>query len=236
MADIFGKALMDYHHGNYSEDIKTFSSLEEEDVIPLPYLFRDFKEMPKLEQKALKLAYGRILDIGCGAGNHALYLQNKGFEVTGLDNSVGAISVCKERGVKSAVNTSILTYDQEKFDTLLLLMNGIGLAESLNNLGPFLQHLALLLQPKGQILLDSSDIIYMFEQDDEDGGFWIPNNGKYYGEVTFTMEYKGEEGEPFDWLYVDFNTLQNACEANGLACELVLSGKHFDYLAKLTKT
>ncbi|MFD2101581.1 class I SAM-dependent methyltransferase [Flagellimonas iocasae] len=236
MADIFGKALMDYHHGNYSEDIKTYSSLDEEDVIPLPYLFRDFKEMPKLEQKALKLAYGRILDIGCGAGNHALYLQNNGFEVTGLDNSVGAISVCKERGVKSAVNTSILTYDKEKFDTLLLLMNGIGLAGSLDNLDPFLQHLASLLQPKGQILLDSSDIIYMFEQDDEDGGYWIPDNGKYYGEVTFTMEYKGEEGEPFDWLYVDFNTLQNACEANGLNCELVMSGKHFDYLAKLTKT
>ena len=66
---------MDYHHGNYTEDIKTYSSLDEEDVIPLPYLFRDFDEMPKLEQKALELAHGKVLDIGCGAGNHTLYLQ-----------------------------------------------------------------------------------------------------------------------------------------------------------------
>ena len=66
----------------------------------------------------------------------------------------------------------------------------------------------------------------MFDQD-EDGGYWIPNNGRYYGEVTFTMEYKGEKSEPFDWLYVDFNTLQNACLDNELDCELVFSGEHF---------
>ncbi|WP_036379730.1 bifunctional 2-polyprenyl-6-hydroxyphenol methylase/3-demethylubiquinol 3-O-methyltransferase UbiG [Muricauda sp. MAR_2010_75] len=234
MADILGRALVDYHHGNYSEDIKTYSSLDEEDVIPLPYLFRNFDEMPRLEQKALKLAKGKVLDIGCGAGNHALYLQNKGLEVTALDNSKGAISVCSERGLKSLVNSSIMSYDNERFDTLLLLMNGIGLAGSLSNLDVFLRHLASLLRSNGQILLDSSDIIYMFEQD-EDGGYWIPNNDRYYGEVTFTMEYKGEKGKPFDWLYVDFNTLQNACWANNLDCELIMEGEHFDYLARVTK-
>ena len=97
----------------------------------------------------------------------------------------------------------------------------------------FFQHLASLLRPNGQILLDSSDIIYMFEQD-EDGGYWIPNDGTYYGEVQFEMEYKGQKSEPFDWVYVDFDTLQNACESNGFNCELVISGEHFDYLAKLT--
>ena len=234
MADILGKALMDYHHGNYSEDIKTYSSLDEEDVIPLPYLFRNFDEMPRSEQKALQLAKGKVLDIGCGAGNHALYLQDKGLEVTGLDNSEGAISVSKERGVESLVNAAVLDYNTERFDTLLLLMNGIGLAGSLDHLDDFLQHLASLLLPNGQILLDSSDIIYMFDQD-EDGGYWIPNNGSYYGEVNFTMEYKGEKGEPFNWLYVDFNTLQNGCWANNLDCELILSGEHFDYLARVTK-
>ncbi|MBO0343331.1 MAG: class I SAM-dependent methyltransferase [Bacteroidota bacterium] len=233
MADVFGMALRDYQNGEYTEDIKTYSSLDEEDVIPIPYLFRTFDEMPKIEQKALQLAYGKVLDIGAGAGSHALYLQKKGLEVTALDNSEGAIAVCKQRGLKSTVLSNIMNYSGEKYDTLLLLMNGIGLAGKLNNLSHFLQHLASLLRPYGQILLDSSDIIYMFEQD-EDGGYWIPNNEAYYGEVAFTMEYKGKKNKPFYWVYIDFNTLQNACESNGFNCELVISGDHYDYLAKLT--
>ncbi|MBA4746057.1 methyltransferase domain-containing protein [Muricauda sp. TY007] len=233
MADVFGRALLDYQKGDYTEDIKTYSSLDEEDVIPVPYLFREFDEMPKIEQKALQLARGKVLDIGAGAGSHALYLQNKGFDVTALDNSEGCIAVCKERGIRSTVVSDVLDYANERYDTLLLLMNGIGLAGKLNNLSRFLLHLASLLQPNGQILLDSSDIVYMFEQD-EDGGYWIPNDGTYYGEVVFEMEYKGQKGKAFDWVYVDFDTLQNASESNGLDCELVISGEHFDYLAKLT--
>ncbi|MDC6366646.1 MULTISPECIES: class I SAM-dependent methyltransferase [Flavobacteriaceae] len=233
MADVLGKALMDYHQGNYTEDIKTFSSLDEEDVLPLPYLFRNFEEMPKLEQKALELAYGNVLDVGCGAGNHALYLQQKGFAITALDNSQGAIEVCKARGVHSVCSIPILEYNKTQFDTILLLMNGIGLAGTLPNLDTFLKHLSTLLRPNGQILLDSSDIIYMFDQD-EDGGHWIPNNGNYYGEVTFTMSYMGQNSMPFPWLYLDYNTLQNACWANNLECELILKGEHYDYLAKLS--
>lgn len=234
MADVFGMALMDYHQGNYTEDIITHSSLDEEDTIPLPYLFRDYGKMPPLEKKALALAKGKVLDIGCGAGSHSLYLQKKGLEVTALDHSAGAIMVCQERGVKSTVNSAILSYTDEKFDTLLLLMNGMGLAGKLKNLATFLQHLASLLQPNGQILLDSSDIIYMFDQD-EDGGYWIPNTGQYYGEVEFTMTYKGHKSDSFTWLYLDYNTLSNACLSNNLNCELVSSGKHYDYLARITK-
>lgn len=233
MADVFGMALLDYQKGEYTEDIKTYSSLDEADVIPVSYLFREFDEMPKIEQKALQLARGKVLDIGSGAGSHALYLQNKGFDVTALDNSEGCIAVCKERGIHSTVVSDVLDYADERYDTLLLLMNGIGLAGKLNNLSRFMQHLASLLRANGQILLDSSDIIYMFEQDN-DGGYWIPNDGTYYGEVVFEMEYKGQKGKPFGWVYVDFDTLQNACESNGLNCELVISGEHFDYLAKLT--
>ena len=233
MKDVLGKALMDYYLGNYTEDIKTYASLDEEDRIPLPYLFRSFEEMPHLEQKALQLAKGKVLDVGCGAGSHALFLQEKGFQVTAIDQSGGAVTVCRERGVKSVINCSILDYDKDKFDTILLLMNGIGLAGTLANLESFLKHIAALLNPNGQILLDSSDIIYMFEQDD-DGGYWIPDDGKYYGEVTFTMEYKGQKGRPFPWLYVDYNTLQRTCLANNLDCELILMGEHYDYLAKLT--
>lgn len=232
MSDVFGQALLDYQRGNYSGDIKTYSSLDEEDSIPLPYLFRDFKDMPLLEKKALELCKGKILDIGCGAGSHSLYLQKKGLGVIALDSSLGAVETCKLRGINEVVLSDIQNYNTAKFDTLLLLMNGIGIVGQLKNLDTFLGRLKSLLRPNGQIILDSSDIIYMFDEDD-DGGHWIPNTKTYYGEVEFVMEYKGQKSKPFFWLYIDFNTLQRAANANNLSCELALRGEHFDYLAIL---
>ncbi|EAR02063.1 class I SAM-dependent methyltransferase [Maribacter sp. HTCC2170] len=231
--DVFGKALWDYENGKYSDDIITISSLDEQDTIPLTYLFRAYEEMPPIEQEALKLCKGSILDIGCGAGNHSLYLQNKNKTVTALDSSNGAIRTCIQRGIKSTKNCTILDFNGERFDTLLMLMNGVGIVGKLSLLKSYLSHFKSLLKPQGQIILDSSDIIYMFEED-EDGGHWVPNNVSYYGEVQFTMQYKGEKGSPFDWLYLDYNTLQNAANDSGFVCELVSQGEHYDYLARLT--
>jgi len=230
--DIFGMALIDFQKGNYSEDITTYSSLEEKDIIPLPYLFRDYDAMPLIEQKALDLCRGTVLDVGCGSGSHSLYLQNKGVDVTGLDESEGAVFTAKSRGVKNVVHSNIYDYSGTNFDTILLLMNGIGIAGQLNGLPFLLNHLEGLLNPGGQILVDSSDIIYMFEADD-DGGYWIPDNGKYYGEVEFTMEYKGLKSVPFNWLYIDYNRLKQVAEQENLSCELVCEGTHYDYLARL---
>lgn len=231
--DILGTALLDYQKGNYSEDIITYSSLNEEDVLPLPYMFREFKDMPDIEQKALSLCTGQVLDVGCGAGSHALYLQNMGISVTGLDASKGAIEVSKLRGLKNAIHGNLEDYQGQQFDTILVLMNGVGLAGTLNGLEQFFTKLKSLLKDNGQILLDSSDIIYMFEND-EDGGYWIPDNVNYYGEVSFSMEYKKQKSQSFPWLYVDYNTLQRAASYNNLTCKLVMEGEHYDYLATLT--
>ena len=230
--DILGTALLDFHNGNYTADIITFSSLAEKDVMPLPYLFRDYGQMPELEKKALALCKGTVLDIGCGAGNHSLYLQNEGFKVSCLDHSKGAIAVCENRGIRNSYHGSMFDFEDGRFDTLLLLMNGIGISGQLKNIDVFLNKLKSLLNKGGQIILDSSDIIYMFESD-EDGGYWIPEDVAYYGEVRFTMEYKKLKGDEFPWLYLDFNTLQRAAMFNGFTCELVFEGEHYDYLARL---
>jgi SAM-dependent methyltransferase len=233
MLDLFGKAILDYQTNNSPEDLITETSISEADEMSVSYLFRSYSEMPKLEQKALQLAKGKILDVGCGAGSHSLSLQNeRNLTVTSIDISEKAIEACLLRGLKNARVTNILDIENEKFDTIILLMNGTGIFGTLTETTKYLQKLKSLLNPNGQILIDSSDIIYMFD-DDEDGGKWIPSNG-YYGELTFTISYKNEKEDTFPWLYLDYNTLQNAANANGLQCELILEGEHFDYLARLT--
>ena len=234
MKDLFGKAILDYQTGNAPQDLITETSISEADEMSVAYLFRNYNDMPKLEQKALQLAHGKVLDVGCGAGSHSLYLQNeRNLNGTSIDISPAAIEACTLRGVKNAMEIDVLKLENEKFDTILLLMNGAGICGRLSKISRFLQKLKSLLNDGGQILLDSSDIIYMFDED-EDGGKWIPSDTGYYGEVVFSVSYKNEKQEPFDWLYIDYNTLQNAAHANGLTCELVMEGKHYDYLARLT--
>ena len=230
MKDLFGQALLDYYNNNYTEDIITTTNISDDDILPISYLFRSFKDMPKLEQKALKLCKGKILDVGCGAGNHSLYLKQKGFDVKGIDISEGAIQVSKYRGLEQ-VELKALLDETDQFDTILLLMNGTGIFQELSQLSKYFNHLKSLLNPNGQILIDSSDIKYMYE--DEDGGFWINANANYYGELDYYLSYKGEQEIPLKWLYLDFNTLKLACEANGLLCELISEGEHFDYLARI---
>lgn len=229
--DLFGNALLDYQNGNYTEDLITSTSISEDDTLPLSYLFRSYNEMPKLEQKALQLAKGSVLDVGCGSGIHSLYLQNKGLQVKAIDISKGAIEVAKAQGIKHTEVLSILN-ETETFDTILLLMNGTGIFQELSQVSKYLSHLKTLLKPNGQILLDSSDIKYMYE--DDDGGFWIDTNANYYGELDYFLSYKNEEEDPMKWLYLDFDTLKTACETVGLQCKKIMDGEHFDYLAKLS--
>ena len=233
MKDLFGKAILDFQTNNSPEDLITETTISEEDEMSVAYLFRSYNEMPKMEQRALQLAKGKILDVGCGAGSHSLTLQNdRNLDVTSIDISPNAIQACSLRGLKKAKVEDVMTLENEKFDTILLLMNGAGMCGRLKNIPNFLLKLKSLLNPGGQILLDSSDIIYMFD-DDEDGGKWIPGDG-YYGEIIFTISYKGEKEKPFDWMFIDYNTLQNAAFANGLQCELIMEGEHYDFLAKLS--
>ena len=233
MKDLFGKAILDYQTNSSPENIITSTSISDEDEMDVAYLFRSFDEMPSIEQKALLLAKGKTLDIGCGAGSHSLYLQNeRKIDVHSIDISKNAIQACLLRGLKNIRAIDVLDLENEKYDTILLLMNGTGIFETLEKSTIYLQKLKSILNPNGQILIDSSDIIYMFDED-EDGGKWIPSDN-YYGELTFSLQYKKEKEVDFPWLYMDYNTLQNVALANGLQCQLVLEGDHFDYLAQLT--
>ena len=230
--DPMGSAIADYFAKGKSAKLRVLSSQFEEDEIPTEQLFRTYDEMPELEQEALQLAKGKILDCGAGSGCHALALQEMGKDVEAIDISPLSVEVMKKRGVKEAYCVNLFDENYlQKFDTILMLMNGSGIIGKLENMGAFFTKMKQLLNPGGCIYMDSSDLRYLFE--DEDGSFLIDLAGGYYGEIDFRMQYKQIKGEPFDWLYVDFQTLSYYANENGFKAEMVKEGEHYDYLACL---
>jgi len=232
MKDLMGRAIWDYYYQENPEDLQTETSISELDDLPVSYLFRDYQEMNALEKKALDLSFGKVLDVGSGAGSHSLYLQNeRKLEVTALDISPKSIEVCKARGVKNAICEDLLQFSEKNFDTVLLLMNGTGIFQSLEHIDQYLQKLKSLVAENGQILIDSTDILYMYDQDEE-GGVLVPATG-YYGELDYYLHYKGESELPMKWLYLDFDTLENAAIANGFKIQKIEQLED-SYLAQLT--
>ena len=232
--DPMGAAIRDYFRQGKSAQLKVLSSLFDDDEMPVAHLFRSYHEMPPLEQRALNEARGKVLDVGAGAGCHALALQERGFDVTTVDISPLSCETMKERGVANVECVNIFNQRfQERFDTLLLLMNGTGIAGKLSRLPQLLSRLKQLMNPGAQILIDSSDLRYVYE--DEDGVLDVDLDGAYYGEVDYQMTYRNIIGKSFDWLYADPVVLAECCRQCGLKCEILAQGNHYDYLARIVQ-
>lgn len=227
--DPIGVAIQEFAKKRKPEDIIVSSDICEDDIIPLEVLFRKFEEMPEIEQVALSRASGKILDVGAGAGMHALYLADQGLDVDCIDISEGAVDFMKSQGLK-AERINFFSLKDRKYDTILMLMNGIGIAGKLSNLETTLTQAKTLLNQGGKILCDSSDIRYLYE--DEDGSLWINLNTEYYGNFRFQMKYRKEKGPWFDWLYVDFDTLFQAAKKVGLKAQRVMETDDH-YLAEI---
>lgn len=227
-----GAAIYDFHKTGKASRLIVHSSMFDDDEIPVETLFREFKDMPALEQKALECASGFILDVGAGSGCHCVALQEMSKRCMAIDISELSVEVMKDRGVDARL---INLFDENfvgQFDTILMLMNGTGIIGRLENMPRFFNRVKHLLAPGGRVILDSSDLRYLYEE--EDGSLMIDLADEYYGLLDYQMEYKGILGEPFDWLYVDFNTLAYYAEQNGFKAELLSEGEHYDYLASLT--
>ena len=231
-ADPMGRAIADYQLTGTADRLRVFSPMFDEDEIPLATLFRTYEEMPEIERKALDMTRGKTLDVGAGSGCHSLVLQGRGVDVTAIDISPLSVETMRQRGVKKVVEQDFFTVGG-KYDTILMLMNGIGIVGTLERMPEFFRHLDKILATGGQVLCDSSDISYVFE--DENGLIDYPDTGHYYGELSYRMQYKDTIGEPFDWLYIDAETLRKEAEENGYAVEVVAVGEHFDYMARITK-
>lgn len=228
MQDILGRAIYDYAMEEEKGTLLIHNTYGEPDEMPVEVYFREAEDFFDVEQKAIELCKGRVLDVGAGAGAHVLELQKQGFEVDALELSDLASKIMYMQGVKSIITGSVFDMpENEPYDTLLLMMNTIGLVGTLNNLGSLFEKLKSLLKPNGQILFDSSDVAYLYEDN--------PPTDHYHGEIDYQYEYAGAKGEWFKWLYVDFDNAHQIASQVGLYLELVYQNEETgQYLARGT--
>ncbi len=195
--------------------------------MPVSYYFRSLVKMPELEQQAIAHCTGKILDIGAAAGSHALQLVRNGREVVALDISPNSCEVMKDRGLTDIVCEDFFKYEGQKYDTLLLLMNGIGICSSLTGFRKFLEKAKSLLNPYGKIVFDSCDISYMYEEVEK------PED-QYYGQAQVRYEYDKQFTEWFQWLYIDAEMMANIANEEGWNSDIVFEDNNSQYLAVLS--
>ncbi len=223
--DIFGQALEDHYQGKPFHELWLHNSYGDPEEMPVAVFFREPSDLSELEQQALSLCKGSVLDIGAGVGAHSLPLQQKGIDVTAIDVCTSAVEIMKARGIEKAFVRNI--FDEiHTYDTLLLLMNGIGLTGTLPGFLNFLRVARKWLRPGGQLIFDSSDISYLYE------GTMFPQD-HYFGEVSFCYEYKKRKGHWFDWLYIDPQSLKQYAETSGWNCRIIHEDGYDQYLAQL---
>lgn len=228
-----GRALLDFHNGTQDGCFVVHSNLWDDEPTPVEEYYRpDYLPLPDLELRALSLCRGRVLDVGAGAGRHALELQTRGVEVTALDVCPDAVTVMQGRGVRDARCGDLTAAAGERFDTILLLMHGIGLTGTLEGLAAFLDESKGVMSRDGQIICDSADLTVVLPRllGEERSAF---RARPYPGEVEFRLTYGAIEGQPYPWLFVDPRTLERAAVKAGFDFAVAARGARGAFAAVL---
>jgi SAM-dependent methyltransferase len=230
-----GAALLDYFKGETAAKVVVHGDDGETETVPIRVFYRGPADFSALEEAALDLCQGRVLDAGAGSGCHSLVLQEQGLSVCAIDIAPEAVEVMRKRGVRDARGADIFSFEAEPFDTILLMMNGIGVVGDLAGLDRFLASVGRLLRPDGQILLDSYDPGWTEDPDKGAAPGVRRRPGRFVGEMRFQLEYKGAMGPPLEWLFVDSETLADRAGRAGWSCEVLWQEEEGHYLARLTR-
>ncbi len=227
--------MLAYHRGQHDATIVVYDDYERDEA-PISYFFRESDQFPPLELTALAHCRGRVLDVGAGSGCHSLALQQRGLSVTAIEISPVLVDILRQRGVRDAREATWMDLRlDEPFDTVLMMMNGVGLAETLDGLDRFFREARRLIRPDGQILADSTDVRVRMDPDARRTGRLRRPDGRYIGELHFQLEFEGRKGPPFGQLYVDPETLQRKASAGGWGCDILHPPDEYgNYLVRLT--
>ena len=221
--DIHGAAILDYYKGDTEAVLTIHNSYGEAEEMAVEVYFREHPDFTEIENQAIMSCRGHVLDVGAGAGAISLFLQSLGFDVTALENSPGCVETLRKSGMKQVVASDFYAHSGQ-YDTLLLMMNGLGMVGKIDRVKPFLGYCRTLLRKGGQLILDSSDIDYLY-----DGDLEKPQH--YYGEIQYQFEYKNQKGDWFEWLYLDPATLTQLVEQEGLMIDLPIVDANDQFLA-----
>lgn len=231
----FGRALLAYLEGDASARLVLRRDDGEEAAIPAAVFFRDESGFTGIEQTAIRLCEGRVLDVGAGAGPHSLALQRGAHSVTAIDISPEAVTVARRRGVTDARCADVFAFEEGPFDTLLMMGHGIGIVETIDGLERFLLRAHSLLSDGGQVLLDSLDV--RVTDDAAHLAYQEANRsaGRYIGEIRMRFEFQDRPGPSCGWLQVDAETLCAHAAPAGWGCEVIHRGAGGNYLARLRR-
>ena len=191
---MLGLALKDYFNGSQNGDLLVESDRAATEAYQMASFFASYTKWNPIEQQAIDKCQGHVLDIGAGAGRHALELQARGLEVTAVEPDGELAKLCISRGLKHIVHSTWQHCNALPTppDTILLLMNGLGLAGYHDKLLYLARFCFSTLKPGGQVLADSSEILY------------LPPSPKLHrgnDEIYFRFTYDGQFSEWFSWLF-----------------------------------
>lgn len=232
--DLYGRALLDYYNGEQNAMIIMRRDDGFSAELPLRVFFARPAEFSHIEQLALEMCRGDVLDIGAGTGRHSLALQQRGLNPYAIDISAGAIEIIRRNGVSGAECADIFKFNKGIYDTLMMMLHGIGMTETLDGFTKFLHHAGTLLRPGGQLIFDSLDV--RCTADAGNLAYQKSNirKNRYFGEIHLEFEYKGIKGKPWIWLHIDQETMTERAHNAGWKAEIVHTEAGGDYLARLT--
>lgn len=215
--DIFGLTIYKYWKTNNNIKIKFLRDDGLKFEFSPKRFFTVYKDFPQLEKLLLKNVKGKILDVGCGVGRHVLYLQNEGYNVVGIDSSKYLIKIAKERGCKQCCLQDIYSFNpREKFDTILLLGNNIGIAKSVKGAYRLFKKLRQLLNPKGVIIATSIDYERTSDKFFERYILFNKTKNKDKGQLVTKNIFGNKTTRWLKWLYLTPKELENICDHVGL--------------------
>jgi SAM-dependent methyltransferase len=238
--DAFGRQLYDYYLRNSISHIPGI--IERYDGYinssgSITLYFSGFKDWPLIERKAIRLARGRVLDIGCGAGRHCLYLQEKGLDVTGIDNSPLAIEVCKQRGVKDAILLSIgdIHPGLGVFDTVLMFGSNFGLFGSFKGARRTLKKLDRITSKHAKILAMTNDLYRTEDPDHLSYHEYNRNHGRMGGQLKLKVRYRKYSTPWFDYLLVSKAEMEDILDGTGWKAARYIDSEDSHYVAVIEK-